>query len=270
MTSRLLLAIALAAPLAADEGMWPFNLFPKDAVKQKYGADVTDSFLEHLRLSSVTIGGGSGAFVSPNGLILTTRKAAASCLASAAKDTFYAPANASEFHCHGLTASVLTAIEPASKGVEDGTVVKLYAGARSDLYRYHRYTDLRLVFAPESAIANFGGTADTLTYPRYDLDIAFLRAYENGKPAAIAHYLKWSAEGVTENELVLAAGSPSSTSRLATQAQFNFFRTVQLPMALTRLGTRIELLREYSAKSEENRRAAQSTLAELASAYKTA
>src|SRR5215471_11429063 len=144
MTLRVLLAIALAAPLAADEGMWPFNLFPKDAVKQKYSADVTDSFLDHLRLSTVSIGGGSGAFVSPNGLILTTRKAVASCLAAAAKDTFYAPSNVTEIPCPELGASVLTAIEPASKSAEDATVVKLYAGARSDFYRYHRYTDLRL------------------------------------------------------------------------------------------------------------------------------
>jgi hypothetical protein len=272
MTLRVLLAIVLAAPLAADEGMWPFNLFPKDSVKQKYSAEITDAFLEHLRLASVTIGGGSGAFVSPNGLILTTRKAAASCLAAAAQDAFYAATSDSEIPCPGLAASALIAIEPQGKNTtaDNEIPVRLYAGARNDVYRYQRYTDVRLVFAPESAIANFGGTADALTYPRYDLDVAFLRAYEDGKPAATAHYLKWSAEGVTENGLVFATGSPQPTSRLATQAQFNFFRTVQLPLALARLGMRIELLRAYSTQNEENRRAAQATLAELATAYKTA
>ena len=177
-----------------------------------------------------------------------------------------------------MEASVLVALEDVTKQVKGGprsrviekdcaqktgnscSVVKLYAGERYDLYQYHRYTDLRLVFAPEPGIAFFGGEADNFTYPRYDLDVAFLRAYEGGKPAATPHYLKWSAEGVKENDLVFAAGSPGTTSRLATQAQFAFYRTVQLPIELTLLMARIEVLRAYSAKSDDNRRAAESAL----------
>ena len=107
--------------------------------------------------------------------------------------------------------------------------MKLFSGERYDLYQYKKYTDLRLVFAPEFGIAFFGGDPDNFTYPRYDLDIAFLRAYENGKPAATPHFLKWSADGVKDGELVFVAGNPGTTSRLATVAQLAFARDVALP-----------------------------------------
>lgn len=296
-------------PLAADEGMWLFNLFPKDTVKQKYNFDVSDQYLEHLRLASLRIGGGSGSFVSPNGLIFTNHHVASDCIAKLGsaqhdymKDGFSASSPAAEIACPDLEANVLVAIENVSKQVKDAggtttkpseavekrnaaiaaiekscadktgnhcTVVKFFAGERYDLYEYHRYTDLRLVFAPEFAIAFFGGDPDNFTYPRYDLDIAFLRAYENGKPAATPHYLKWSAAGVQENELVFAAGNPATTSRLATQAQFAFYRNTQLPIVLARLMSRIEALRSFAAKSPENKRASQRVLFSLSNSYKS-
>jgi len=109
------------------------------------------------------------------------------------------------------------------------TVVKLFSGQRFDLYQYKKYTDLRLVFAPEYAIAFFGGDPDNFTYPRYDFDIAFLRAYEDGQPAVTPHYLKWSAEGVQDTALVFVSGNPGATSRLATAAQLAFYRDTSLP-----------------------------------------
>jgi hypothetical protein len=294
MTPRsILLFTVLALPLAADEGMWLFNNFPKDRVKEKYNFEVTGAFLDHLRLSSVRIGGGSGSFVSPNGLIFTNHHIASDCISKVSsaqhdymKSGFYAASQADELTCPELEANVLVAMDEVSAKVKAAgkdaakpadalarrnaaiasierdctektgnhcAVVKLYAGERYDLYQYKRYTDLRLVFAPEFGIAFFGGNNDNFEYPRYDLDVAFLRAYENGKPAATPNYLTWSADGVKENDLVFVAGNPGSTSRFATPTQLNFYRDTQLPFAILRLNARIGALREYSAKSEENR-----------------
>ncbi|HKA00270.1 MAG TPA: S46 family peptidase [Candidatus Solibacter sp.] len=291
---------ALTLPLAADEGMWLFNNFPKDKVKEKYSFDVTDKFLEHLRVSSVRIGAGSGAFVSPNGLIFTNHHIASDCISKVSnaqhdymKSGFYAAAQSEELQCPEIEANVLIALEEVTAKVKDAgkdaakpadalakrnamiatiekectertknhcAVVKLFAGERYDLHQYKRYTDLRLVFAPEFGIAFFGGNTDNFEYPRYDLEVAFLRAYENGKPASTPQYLVWSAEGVKENDLVFVAGSPGATSRTATPTQLNFYRDTQLPSMIARYNTRIGILREFSAKSEENRRVAERTL----------
>ncbi|MGA3239989.1 MAG: S46 family peptidase [Bryobacteraceae bacterium] len=282
MKLRMLLLIPLAAaPVAADEGLWLFNQFPKDQIKQKYNVDITDQFVDNLRLASLRIGGASGAFVSPKGLILTSRRAVSDC-ASKASDVFYAAASADETKCTGLTADVLVALEDITKQVKDAatdkmkpaealekrnaaaariektcaeknhtvcTVVKLSSGERYDLYQYKRYDDVRLVFAPEPAAAAFGGNPAELTYPRYSMDFAFLRAYENGNAAATAHYLKWSEAGARDGDLVFAVGSPVSTARLATAAQLTFYQTSAMPYTITRLQTRIEALRAAAPQS---------------------
>lgn len=309
MKFRVMVACALITPLMADEGMWLFNQFPKDQVKQKYNFDVSDSFLEHLRLSSLRIGGGSGAFVSPDGLVFTTHHVAADCIAKIGspghnylKEGFYAAAQSGELKCPGLEAEVLLDMEDVSKQVKEEaragakaaeilqkrsaavariektctektgnhcSVVRLFSGERYDLYRYRKYTDLRLVFAPESAIAFFGGDAEHSTYPRYDLDIAFLRAYDNGKPADTPHYLKWSADGVQDADLVFASGNPGATSRLATPAQLIFYRDTSLPFTLSRLQTRIEALRAFAAKNPESQQTVRRMLSDLGNAYKS-
>ncbi|HTP32557.1 MAG TPA: S46 family peptidase [Candidatus Acidoferrales bacterium] len=287
----LLLLATLALPLAADEGMWLFNAFPKDRVKEKYSFEVTDAFLAHLRLSSMRIGGGSGSFVSPHGLIFTNHHVASDCISKVSsaqhdymKNGFYAAAARDELSCPDLEANVLVALEEVTAKVKADSpakraaaiarietecmqktanhceVVKLFAGERYDLYQYKQYTDLRLVFAPEFGIAFFGGNTDNFEYPRYDLDIAFLRAYENGRPADTPNYLVWSDGGVKENELVFVAGNPGTTSRFATPTQLSFYRDTQLPFTISRLNARINALREFSATSEENRRAAERTL----------
>ena len=310
---RLRVAVALyilAWPLAADEGMWPFNQFPKEAVGQKYAFDVAGEFLDHLRLSSVKIGVGAGSFVSPAGLLLTTQKVAASCLSRLSarqqdylRDGFYAQTQSSELACPELRAEVLTSIEDVTSqvkaAVKDGTpsaqavakrnavisaiekkcatetgnrceVAKLFSGGRYDLYRYKPYTDVRLVFAPEAQLAIFGGPRDEVTYLRYGLNIAFLRAYENGKPAATPHYLKWSAEGVKDGDLVFAAGVPSTTSRLATASQLTFYRDTELPLVLRRLQSGIRTVSAFANKSEENLRVAEPQLNALLNSYKLA
>jgi hypothetical protein len=305
----ILLVCALALPVVADEGMWLFNQFPKSQVQQKYSVEVTDAFLEHLRLSSVRIGGGSGSFVSPHGLIFTNHHVASDCISKLGsaqhdymKEGFSAAGPPQELPCPDMEANVLVALDDVTQQVKEAAkdetvpaealqkrraaiarlekecidktgnncaVVKFFSGERYDLYQYRRYTDLRLVFAPEFGIAFFGGDPDNFTYPRYDLDIAFLRAYENGQPASTPQYLAWSATGVKDADLVFVAGNPATTSRLATGSQLAFYRDAQLPLQLARLQTRIAILREYGARNEDNRRAAQRSLFGFSNSFKS-
>lgn len=303
MRSWLVLMVCLlAAPAAGDEGLWPFNQFPSAAIKQKYNLEITEQFLDNLRLASVRIGGGAGAFVSANGLVLTNQHLIAGCLAER-NEGFYAAAQSAERQCPGLAASVLMKIEDVTKQVkgevkESGaaaqalaerkaamarieqdcgaktgytcTVVTLFSGGRYDLYQYKNYTDLRLVFAPEEALAFFGRERDSITYLRYGLDIAFLRAYENGQPAATPHYLKWSAEGVKEGGQVFAAGNPGATARATTAAQLTFLRDSALPLIIGRLGARVRQIRGFASQNEESYRATQPVLTAFLESYKAA
>ena len=139
-------------------------------------------------------------------------------------------------------------------------MVTLYSGAVYNLYEYKKYTDLRLVFAPEEAIAFFGGDPDNFTYPRYDVDITFLRAYENGRPANTPNYLKWSREGVRDGELAFVSGNPASTDRFITYAQLAYLRDTEYPLSLDYVGSVIKALKAYGAKSAENKRVARDKL----------
>ena len=227
MKKRLLifgLILALATPLAlADEGMWLYNAFPKDRVQKQYGFLATQEWLDHLQLSSVRFNnGGSGSFVSADGLAFTNHHVGQDCIAKLStsgtdymKTGFYAKTQAEEAKCPDLELNVLTGIEdvtakvkgaatPAMSTADAGQaqrsamsaiekdcatstglrcdVVTLYSGEVYNLYKYKKYTDVRLVFAPEFDAAFFGGDPDNFTYPRYDLDITFFRIYENDKP----------------------------------------------------------------------------------------
>jgi len=284
----------------ADEGMWLYNAVPKQQIERKYKVKLTDEFLDHLRLSSVKFGGGSGSFVSPDGLIFTNHHVALDCIQKVGdpqhnyvRDGFAAKSYDDEKSCPALEVGVLQNItdvtakvkEAAAAGRSDAEnnkaqkaamsqlekdcntrtgnrceVVTLYAGGQYHLYEYKRYTDVRLVFAPEQSIAFFGGDPDNFTYPRYDLDITFLRAYESGKPAKIEHYLQWSREGVKDGELAIVSGHPGTTSRLQTLAQLEFQREVYYPMILRELKTRIDALEAYSALNDENARVAREDL----------
>jgi hypothetical protein len=313
------LVCALALPVLGDEGMWLFNEFPKDAVKKAYSFEVTDAFLESLRLATLRIGGSSGSFVSAGGLVLTNREAVANCVAKLGtpehdyvKDGFYAAAGSDERACAGMEASVLVSLEDVTSQIKEPvkeapknakaaaaaekaadmlakrnaaiarvekacaektgdvcSVVALSSGERYHLYHYKNYTDLRLVFAPESAMAFFGGDAATFTYQRYELDIAFLRAYENGKPAATPHFLKWSAEGVKDTDLLFVAGNPAATSRLDTSAQLIFYRDTAVSVAAQRLAARIDMLRNFTPKTDDSRRIAEAALSGLGLKYKS-
>jgi hypothetical protein len=303
MRPNLAVSVALLLPACvnADDGIWLFNQFPKKAVSDKYGFDVSDAYLDKIRLGSVRfLGIASGSFVSPRGLLFTNHHVASECiqqLSSSQNDFmgngFLAESEAQERKCPDLEANVLHSIQDVTAKVQEGTsagaasaeagrvrrsnvariekdcttgqdsrceVVTLYSGGAYHLYRYKKYTDIRLVFAPEVDIAAFGGDPDNFTYPRYCLDMTFFRAYESDRPAETPHFLRWSKEGVKDGELVFVPGSPASTGRLNTMAQLEFFRDVSYPFVHERLESLVRTLLGYSARSRENKRVAADNL----------
>jgi len=301
------LTLGLGSFAFADEGMWLFNAFPKDKVQAKYGFAPDQAWLDHVRLSSARAPNGSSSFVSPDGLIFTNHHIAQGCVHDLStngkdymKNGFYAPTQAEEPKCPGVEFIVLVGIEdvtdkvnaaakPGMSAADAGKaqrevmgtlekdcstgglrcdVVTLYSGAMYNLYKYKKYSDIRLVFAPEFDIAFFGGDPDNFEYPRYDLDISFFRAYEDGKPAKITDYLKWSPTGVKEGDLVFVSGHPGRTGRLLTMDQLAFLREVQYPWQLKSLARRIDMLQKFSAVSAENARQAESDLFSLQNSFK--
>ncbi|HZT81819.1 MAG TPA: S46 family peptidase [Gemmataceae bacterium] len=306
MNSRHLMRMAVLAlafclcssAVLADEGMWLFNRPPRKLLQKRYQFDASDAWLNHLQKSSVRFNnGGSGSFVSPDGLLMTNHHVARSSIAKLGskeknyiKSGFYAKTHKDELKCHDLELNVLISIEDVTERVKaavkpemspaeaekarravmntvekeslDKTglrsdVVTLYRGGRYHLYRYKKYTDVRLVFAPEMEAAHFGGDPDNFEYPRYCLDVAFLRAYEDGKPAKVEHYLKWSPEGAKDGELIFVSGHPGRTNRLNTVAHLELYRDRLYPLTLNWLRRQEVLMKTYSERSDENARRAQ-------------
>jgi hypothetical protein len=166
--------------------------------------------------------------------------------------------------------AVIAMIETESKkqtGLRSN-VITLYQGGQYHLYRFKRYTDVRLVFAPEQQIAFYGGDPDNFAYPRYDLDVCFFRVYENGKPAKIDHYLQWSKAGAGDNELVFVSGHPGNTDRLNTVADLEYLRDVGYPWILNRLHRLEVMLSVYSGYGEEHERKAKDLLFSVANSRK--
>jgi hypothetical protein len=294
----LLGCVFLLSTLAqADEGMWLFNKPPKDRIKAKYGFELTQAWLDHVRLSSVRFNnGGSGSFVSADGLTFTNHHVGAQCVQQLSteghdyiKTGYYAKTQAEEAKCPNLELNQLVGIEDVTDKVNAGVkpemsaaeagqaqraamsqvekdcasatglrcdVVTFYSGQVYNLYKYKKYTDVRLVFAPEFDIAFFGGDPDNFTYPRYDLDITFFRVYENDKPAHLDNYLQWSRTGVKGGDLIFVSGNPGSTGRLLTMAQLEFLRDVQYPSVLKFIQQRVAVLEDFSKQSEEDARIA--------------
>jgi hypothetical protein len=298
----------VAPVLAADEGMWLLNDFPTERVKAQYGFAPDKAWLDHARLSSVRVGRGcSGSFISKQGLVMTNHHCAEGCIANLStkkKDLnklgFNAQTDKEETACPGMSidqlvdiTDVTARIDGATKGKQDKAfldaqhaeiqkaekecvspgfrcdVVTLYQGGRYHLYKYRRYDDVRLVFAPEAAIGFFGGDPDNFNFPRFDLDMALVRAYDNGKPVATeANYFAWSKEGPKASEPTFVTGHPGRTSRTITTAQLAFLRDIANPTRLLRWSEMRGMLTRYSAESPEKARLARPDLFRVENALK--
>ncbi|HEX3800465.1 MAG TPA: S46 family peptidase [Verrucomicrobiae bacterium] len=300
----LLLALSLTAAVMsvrADEGMWLFNAPPRELLHERYQFDPSDVWLDHLQKSSVRFNsGGSGSFVSADGLLISNHHVGSDALQKLSNektnyvhDGFYARTQAEEIRCLDLELNVLQSIQDVTPQVNaavskdasaeqafrarrkviaeiekeslDATglrsdVVTLWQGGAYHLYRYKRYTDVRLVFAPEQQTAFFGGDPDNFEFPRYDLDICLFRTYENGQPAKITNYLKFSATGPADGDLVFVSGHPGHTSRLLTVAALEELRDQGLPYQLSTLKGLEVLVGTWSVRSDENARRARGVL----------
>jgi len=305
------LGIAMTQPnlLTADEGLWLFNNPPKKHLKDKHGFEAPQTWYDHLQKSSVRFNsGGSGSFVSADGLVMTNHHVGLGALQKLSskgkdyvKEGFYAKTLDEEYKAVDEELNVLMEIVdvteqvkaavtpgmPADKAFEArraiiakieidsqnktglrSNVVTLYQGGQYHLYRFKRYTDVRLVFAPEQQIAFYGGDADNFAFPRYDLDMCFFRVYEDGKPAKVEHYLKWSKDGVKEDELVFVSGHPGHTDRLNTVADLEYLRDIGYPFIMQRLNRLEVMLSIYSGRGEEYERKAKDMLFGVANSRK--
>jgi len=294
----LLIALAAGASLSvADEGMWTFDNPPTKQLKEKHNFTPTEQWLDHIRLSSVRFNdGGSGSFVSPNGLVITNHHVALGQLQKISnaqkdyvKDGFYAKTQAEEVKSPDLELNVLVSMENVTDRIQGAVkagmtekqaldarkaeqaktqkesldktglrsdVVSLYQGGEYWLYRYKKYTDVRIVFAPEQQAAFFGGDPDNFTFPRYDLDFALFRVYENGRPVQSKDYLKWNTKGASDGDLIFVSGHPGSTERGQTVTQLETERDVLYPLRLSRYKRELQALRAYSARGTEQARQA--------------
>jgi hypothetical protein len=244
--------------------------------------------------------GGSGSFVSATGLCITNHHVGADALQKASseqhnylKNGFYAKTNAEEIKCGDLELNVLISTEDVTARVNGAVkpgmnpdqasaargnaiaaiekeskektglrsdVITLYQGGAYHLYRYKRYDDVRIVFAPEQQMAFYGGDPDNFEYPRFDLDICIFRAYENGQPAKIDNFLKWNSRGPSDGELTFVSGSPGKTDRQLSLDELADVRDRFLPYLLRMFNRREVLGIAYSERSFENARKAREDL----------
>ncbi len=322
LLTALVLALATLGPAAADEGMWLANDFPVERFRAAYGEPPTAAQLEHLRLSSVRLGqGGSGSFVSPQGLVLTNHHVGADCiskLSSAERNLmangFVAARREDELACPDLEVLQLLSIErvtarvraaeaaatssgaPAGGGASEGSAAEaararraeiaaiekacaepptircevktLFGGGEYDLYRYRRYADVRLAFAPEAELAQFGGDPDNFDYPRFAIDFALFRAYDNGQPAATMHYLTWSPTGAVDGEVVISSGHPGTTLRENTMAQLTLLRDYLFPAQQSVRDQQRERLEAFATRGPEQQRIANDRLRRVTNSIK--
>ncbi len=298
-----------AIPVIAEEGMWTFNNVPRAEIKQKYGFEITDEWLRKVQLASVRFNnGGSGSFVSPNGLVLTNYHIVEDIVGEVstaekdyAKEGFVARSQAEEIKAPYLELNVLMSIEDitdrvngavksdmsavdanaarraeitkiesestASTGLRSD-VVTFYQGGLYNLYRYQKYTDVRLVFVPEFQAAFFGGDPDNFNFPRFNIDMALVRVYENDQPLKVENYFKWSKTGAKDGELVFVTGHPGTTSRLNTVAHLESLRETSIPLLIRMLESRRAMLKQYMSQGEEQTRRAQNELNSIENSLK--
>ncbi len=245
-------------------------------------------------------GGGSASFVSADGLVITNHHVGAGCIGDLStaernimRDGFVAATPEQEITCPALEINVLEGIERVTDkvravekpGLDPGAaaaarravmaelekecsertklrcdMVTLYQGGEYDLYQFRKFTDVRLAFAPEAQLAQFGGDNDNFEYPRYSMDFSLFRVYVDGKPYHPQHFLKWSATGVKEGDVTFLVGNPGSTGRLQTMAQLEYLRDVVYPLTLSWLDYSRARLYEYGMRGAEQDRLAREAL----------
>ncbi len=292
--TAVLLAAVLTAVVRSDEGMWTFDAAPLARINAALGTSIDQAWLDRIQTGAVRLGGCSASLVSPEGLVLTNQHCVRACLQSFSTpgrdrvaEGFFTKGRDDERTCPGQTAEVLLSIEdvtPRVMAATSGTtgrefvrarsaeqaaiekaacgadaslrcqVVTLHRGGQYKLYKYRRYSDVRLVYAPEHQAVVFGGDPDNFNFPRFALDAAFLRVYENGKPASTPSFLRWTPRAPKPGEPVFVAGNPGSTSRLETVAQLETARDVQLPALLKRYSELRGRLLRFADESAEHKR----------------
>lgn len=297
---------ALSTLARADEGMWLLTNPPTKQLKETYGFEPSAEWLLRMQRAAVRAGASASA-VSKDGLVMTNHHVARRWIADLStpendysRDGYYAPTREKELKIPGGEASILMSIEDVTAKINAATegkspaeanaarqkaiadleqaeqkatglqsrVVTLYGGGQYHLYRAKRFTDLRLVFAPEGDAAHFGGDTDNFEYPRFSFDVAFIRLYENGKPAATPDHLTWSKNGAAENELTFVFGHPGRTDRQLTVDHFRFIRDVEQPASLRNLWRSENRLTTFAARSAEHDRVADSALLGVANSRK--
>lgn len=308
MGCALLLSL-YASQARSDEGMWTLTEFPRERILRKYGFHASDEWLKKVQLASLRLADGcSGAFVSDQGLVLSNHHCISECIveqSSQARDLhrmgYYAATPASELKCSSMELNQLLEIEDvtaklqaATSGLPDAEfgsalrreisnietacasstklrcdVVSLYHGGKYHLYKYKRYSDVRLVFLPETGTARFGGDPDNFNYPRYSLDVSFLRVYENGQPLKTTSYFPVSPIGVAPGDLVFSTGNPGTTQRLMTVSQLEFVRDVSNPELLLYLAELRGHLLEFARLGPEQKRISTESLYDVENWYKS-
>lgn len=297
-----------SAPARAEEGMWTFENFPLARVNAAYGLRLDQAWLDRVRDAAVRLNGCSGSILSPEGLVLTNAHCVAPCLQDLAdrheadmETGFATAARDEERTCPGQTADVLidvhdvtdrmaavvaeyggaTRIQTAYR-IEETIkreacgddarftcqVVSFHRGGRYALYKYRTYRDVRLVFAPEPSVSSFGGDPDNFNFPRYSLDFAFLRLYEDDRPAATPQNLHWSSTVPREGEPTFVAGNPASTQRQLTVAQLLRQRDQGLPILVRQLAELRGRLLQYSETGPRQAETAATALADIENSYK--
>ncbi len=296
MTVLVCFIASFTGAASAEEGMWTLDNLPLKYLKNKYHFTPDSEWIERVQKASVRFNdGGSGSFISKTGLVLTNHHVAVGQLQKMStetkdyvKDGFYARTQAEEMKCPDLELNVLYSMQNVTERMKKATagltgdkalrarkaekakiekenmsrtklrsdVVTLYQGSEYWLYAYKKYRDVRLVIAPEKEIAFYGGNWDNFTYPRYDLDFAIFRVYEDDKPVTPTYYFPINEKGAGDGELVFVCGHPGTTKRFNTYSQYLFNRDYIYPVSLELLKGVIGTLKSYSKKGAEAQRRA--------------
>lgn len=301
-----LLSLVTAAPARADEGMWTFDNFPRERMQEDLGWAPDQAWLDRVMAATARMPGCSTSNVSRDGLMLTNHHCVIACVtalstteANFIQDGFAARIREEELRCPNMNIDVLTGIvditDEIDRATEDGPpetfaalrdaefarqerecqqagqrceIVTLYQGGRYARYTYRRFSDVRLVFAPEHRVAAFGGDADNFEFPRYGLDFAFMRLYENGAPARTPNHLSFEFDPPEEGDIVLVAGNPGHTSRLRSVAELQFERDVNLPWQIASLTEQRARISAFVALGPDQARIASSALQSVENAMK--